>query len=104
MIAPDFRESPTRDDCEAGITILLVGKPKGTLDFFFAGSDVETKIRGRNTFKLEISSKQNEVEKPVVFFCARVTERVEFKSIVLKAGVSEREIKLFVFGRKTKRS
>lgn len=43
MIVEDFRERPTRDAGRDGMTILLVGKPIGTLDFFFAGSDDRTR-------------------------------------------------------------
>lgn len=44
LIADDLRDKPTRDVCNDGMIILLVGKPIGALDFFFGGSDVGTKM------------------------------------------------------------
>ncbi len=44
LIADDFRDKPTRDVCNDGMIILLVGKPIGALDFFLDDSDVGTKI------------------------------------------------------------
>jgi len=55
-MADDLRDKPTRDVCNDGIIILLVGKPTGTLDFFFAGSDVGTKIDEKN-------EKMNDIDK-----------------------------------------
>jgi hypothetical protein len=46
-MADDFRDKPTRDVCNDEITILLVGKPSGILDFSFERSDVETVMMGK---------------------------------------------------------
>ena len=40
---PDFLDKPTREACDVGITILVVGKPTGTLLFFLITSGAETK-------------------------------------------------------------
>jgi len=85
LIADDFRERPTRDVCREGITILLVGKPTGTLDFFFDGSDVGTE-------KMREMKEWDEEEDVLDGFCwARVIDRVELRSIFVTVGISSKE-------------
>ena len=49
-MAPDLRDRPTRDACDDGMLILLVGKPMGPTDFVEEGSEVEARatMRGKD--------------------------------------------------------
>lgn len=81
-----FRERPTREACDAGITILLVGNPSGPLDAFFDTSVIEAKHfhREKDQFCLETRLR-------AAFCWPRVFEREEFRSIGFMIGTSARE-------------
>jgi len=54
-MADDFRDKPTRDVCNDEITILLVGKPMGILDFSFETADIESVMMGKGERMIDMN-------------------------------------------------
>ena len=81
-----FRERPTREACDAGITILLVGNPSGPVDAFFDTSVIEAKHfhLGKERFRFETRLR-------AAFCWPRVFEREELWSIAFMIGTSAKE-------------